>query len=704
MAASVNVPSPPTTEDTLGDQLQARTHQQALLVEVNATLAGAIDVEAVLGQILSRLKARTRIADASIYLLDPEDHLLRCAVGNSSPTVEANRPLALDGPGLIAQAARTAEGVYVPDVVEAARPLHGDSRIRSEYATPLLRGSNVLGALDIVSDHPDGIRAVTRKLVDQIAAQAALAIERSELYKKLRASEQRFRWIFEQTHFGIALCNLHGVFSTVNPAFAQLLGYEAEELRGKLDSDLTHPEDRPESLGRTQLLREGQATQVSMEKRYLRKSGESVWCTTIVSLIRGSAGHPAYFLAMVENISERKRAEEERARLQEQLFQAQKMEAIGTLAGGLAHDFNNFLGVILGFASLVRLRLRPQDPLQEPVRMIEQSAEYAADLTRQLLGLVRHEEHQPEPVNVREIMDRVAKIVTRTFDRRIRVETRLAPELPPVQADASQLEQAVLNLCINARDAMATGGKLTLETCVATLGSEDSLRPAQHPPGDYVRIAVKDTGRGMDPQVMRRIFEPFFTTKEAGEGSGLGLAMVYRIVQDHGGIIHVESQVGQGSEFTIFLPVVQRPAESSKRKEPGEVRRGSGTVLVVDDEPMVLAFAEQGLKKLGYNVLTAANGKRACEIYASQAGEVGCVLLDMVMPEISGLETYQKLREINPQARVILSSGYSMDKIARQALDMGAADFLGKPYSLEKLSLTLRRIYADWGAGAKGEI
>jgi signal transduction histidine kinase/CheY-like chemotaxis protein len=384
-------------------------------------------------------------------------------------------------------------------------------------------------------------------------------------------------------------------------------------------------------------------------------------------MLRDPDGEPAGFLEITEDISERKRGDEELARLREELAQAQKMEAIGSLASGLAHDFNNFLGVILGCGSLMRLRLPPGDPLQEFLQMIEQSAESAADLARQLLALAQPELHLRLPVTVAEVLERVVKIVKRTFDRRIRVETRFAPELPAVEADVAQIEHAILNLCLNARDAMPGGGTLTLESSLVTLRTEDSLRPAQCQPGDYVRVMVKDTGLGIDPMVMPRLFQPFFTTKEPGRGSGLGLAIVHQTVRNHGGFVRVESEVVHGSEFQVYLPAVQQPARPLTAKSPAQVQYGSGTVLVVDDEPLVLAFVERGLQKLGYNVIAVDNGRRACEIYASRTQEIEYVLLDLVMPEVSGLETYQKLREINPQVRVILSSGYSLEKFAQEA-------------------------------------
>ncbi|PYV08696.1 MAG: hypothetical protein DMG23_12910 [Acidobacteria bacterium] len=265
--------------------------------------------------------------------------------------------------------------------------------------------------------------------------------------------------------------------------------------------------------------------------------------------------------------------------------------------------------------------------------------------------------------------------------------------MPSVEADAHELDHAILNLCINARDAMPEGGTLTLGASVVNLGPQDPLRPPECSPGEYVRVAVEDTGLGMEPEVKAHLFEPFFTTKEPGRGSGLGLAMVYRIVTNHKGFVHAESEVVRGSKLSLYLPAVHPPPQPFTQKLPAEVQEGSGTVLVVDDEPMVLAFAERGLEKLGYRVLTAETGRRACEIYASRAQDIDCVLLDMVMPEISGFETYRKLREINPQVKVILSSGYSVEGVARNALEMGAADFIGKPYTLETLSRVLKRAH-----------
>jgi len=690
-------PSPPVCEcgeakasegGAGGKEREGEALLLCLLAEVNASLAGALDAETVLGQILARLREKTGLAHASIYLLNSHERLLRCATESGHPTPEPYRPLAYEGPGVVAWVARAAQAVYLPEVQKDPRYLCANPSTQSEYAVPLRVGSNLLGVLDTESDEPDGIGAMMRHAVDQFALPAALAIERSELYKMLRSSEELFRSLFEQGQIGMALCNLQGEFSTVNPAFARMLGYEPEELWGKRHAEVTHPEDRQDSAQRVEQLLRGPTPGRTLEKRYLHKSGEAIWCALTLSLIRDPLGQPVHLLAMIQDMREGKRVEEERARLQAQLFQAQKMEAIGTLAGGIAHDFNNLLGVILGFASIVRLRLSPADPALESIKMIEQSAEHAADLAQQLLGLARQGEQEAAPVRVADILSRVVKIVTRTFDRRIQVQARLGPGSPWVEGE---LEQAILNLCINARDAMPEGGMLALDTSVVRLTPDDPLRPAHCPSGEYVRVAVQDTGTGIDPRAMERIFDPFFTTKEAGKGSGLGLTMVYGIVSGHGGFVRVESEVGRGSTFTLYLPAARAPGEQYARKKTPQLAHGTGTVLVVDDEPMVLAFAEQGLKKLGYQVLTAEDGKRACEVYRPRAAEIDYVLLDLIMPELSGLETYRRLREVNPQVKVILSSGYSTGEIAREARESGATCFIGKPYTLEALSLALKK-------------
>ncbi len=394
---------------------------------------------------------------------------------------------------------------------------------------------------------------------------------------------------------------------------------------------------------------------------------------------------------LLQGPGERKEAEAECAQLRELLMRTQKLAALGKLVGGLAHEFNNLLGVIMGFASLLRAGLVPDDPLQGHVRMIEQSGERAADLICQLSGYTRQELPPPQPQRADEVLQRVVKIVSQTFDRRVRVETRCASDLPWIEAHPGEVEQMILNLCLNARDAMPEGGSLVLEATQVSLRPEDAARPAHCPPGPYVRLAVQDSGVGIEPRVLTHIFEPFFTTKDAGKGSGLGLSMVDTMVRSQGGFVRAESEAGCGSRFTLFLPALCHLRQSAEGAAQARgLTTGSGTILVVDDEPMVLAFVQEGLRKLGYRVLTADSGARALELYAGHAAEIDCVLLDLILPVMSGLEVYRRLRALNPSGRVIFSTGYANSPLLREARAAGGTFFLHKPYTLEELGRALQ--------------
>ena len=684
--------APRQDQDIVEAEVRSWGHNLRLLVEVNSAVALAADEEAVSGHILDRLREATHLACASVYRLIPEERLLRCVAENGCLMLEANRVLSLDGPGAVPRAARTGEAIYVPAVTRGLTTCPGDATIQSEYAVPLLVGPTVVGVLDIESDQPDGIRAVTRKLIDQVAHQIALALERGNLSRKLHASEERFRSIFEQGHVGVGVAELDGEIVAVNPALAKLVGFEPDELLGRHYTELIRPEDRESSLEGVRQLTESQRPTATVELRLRHKSAEVVWGMTTFLLIRDDSGSPLHLVVMVHDTTRWRQAEAEWARLREQLSHLQKMEAVGALAGGIVHDFNNLLGVIRGYVSLTRLRLRRDDPMQEPIGMIEQSAERAAELARELLLFSRREARKVKRLDLADIVSRVLKIVSQTFDRHIAIETHLTQGLPWIEGDPGELELAILNLCINARDAMPAGGTLTLETSATVLGREDLPRSALSAPGEYVRLVIRDTGVGMDPQVLERAFEPYFTTKEAGQGSGLGLAMVNAVVSQHGGFVRAQSQPGSGSEFSVSFPAATRPGEKSAEPPPAKVERGVGTVLVVDDEPFIRAFAEDALKELGYQVLIVEDGNRACEIFAARFSDVDYVILDMIMPGLDWRETLQKLRSINPHVRVVLSSGYSGGTVARQAVEAGAQEFLAKPYTVEKLASTLNRV------------
>jgi PAS domain S-box-containing protein len=380
----------------------------------------------------------------------------------------------------------------------------------------------------------------------------------------------------------------------------------------------------------------------------------------------------------------------ERKRLEAQLQQAQKMEAIGTLAGGIAHDFNNVLMAIQGRTSLMLLNIDHDHPHFEHLGGTEDMVQRGAELTGQLLGFARGGKYEVKATDLNELIEKSCEMFGRT-KREIRIHTKHQKEIWPVEVDRGQIEQVLLNLYVNAWQAMPHGGDLYVETSNVVLDN-NYTKPFGADPGDYVKISVTDTGTGMDEATRQRIFDPFFTTKEMGRGTGLGLASAYGIVNNHGGIINVYSEKGKGSTFNIFLPASKRRATVRKRKVAEKILKGTETVLLVDDERAIVDVGEEMLEKMGYTVLVAGSGKEAVEVYTQHMQEIDLVVLDMVMPDMGGGETYDKMKEKNPYVKVILSSGYSIDGEAAEILERGCDAFIQKPFNMKELSGKIREI------------
>jgi two-component system cell cycle sensor histidine kinase/response regulator CckA len=378
--------------------------------------------------------------------------------------------------------------------------------------------------------------------------------------------------------------------------------------------------------------------------------------------------------------------------MEAQFLQAQKMEAIGTLAGGIAHDFNNLLMVIQGNASLMLLNVDPSHPHYEMLLGIVKQVQSGSKLTNQLLGYARKGRYEVKPFQLNQLVEETSKAFGRTR-REITVHRELADDLFPIEGDLGQIEQILMNLFVNAADAMPEGGNIFLRTI--NIPHEDMKGKLYNPkPGDYVLLTVTDTGIGMDPKTAERIFEPFFTTKELGRGTGLGLASVYGIVKGHGGYVDVESEKGRGTTFKIYLPASKREVYKTI-EPPGHISKGTGTILLVDDEEMVLEVGEKLLKAMGYHVLTAREGREAIEVYKKHRETVDLVLLDIIMPNMKGGEVFDCLKEINPDIKVLLSSGYSIDGEASKILERGGKGFIQKPFDMERLSETIRAILGN---------
>jgi PAS domain S-box-containing protein len=416
--------------------------------------------------------------------------------------------------------------------------------------------------------------------------------------------------------------------------------------------------------------------------RWIARDGRVVWVEGHSTVICDNQGNPVGMRGVTTDITARKEAERDRAQLEEQLRQAQKIDSIGRLAGGVAHDFNNILTAIRGYADLMLLELAPGDPMRSSVTEISRAGERAADLTRQLLAFSRRQLLQPRVLALNSLIADSIKMLKRLLGEDIELVTLLDPELGNVKADAGQMEQVILNLALNARDAMPQGGKLTLETRNVILQEEYAQKHFSLQPGSYIMMTISDIGCGMDPQTLSHIFEPFFTTKEPGKGTGLGLSTVYGIVQQSGGSIWVYSEPGRGTTFKIYLPRIEEPLdEAGEKRIESDNPRGSETILVVEDDEIVRKLTCQALRRYGYQVMEAANGIEALLACEKHPESIPLMITDVVMPQISGPELATRLRLLHPETQVLYISGYTDDAVVRHGLLDAALYFLQKPFT-----------------------
>jgi len=513
--------------------------------------------------------------------------------------------------------------------------------------------------------------------------------ERKQAEKVLQASEERFRLLVGQVKdYAILMLDPEGRVMSWNEGAQRIKGYGAEEIIGRHFSCFYTKEDIALQLPKKELLGAAQEGRFEDEGWRVRKDGSRFWANVIITALRDEKGNLRGFSKVTRDITERKQ-------LELQLLHAQKMEAVGRLAGGVAHDFNNLLTIINGYSEMMLDDLEAQDPKRSNLQEIKKAGERAAALTRQLLAFSRQQVLEPRVLDLNAAVADMDKMLRRLIGEDIDLVTSHGAELGQVKADPGQIEQVIMNLAVNARDAMPKGGKLTIETSNVDLDENYSQRHVQVAPGSFVMVAVTDTGCGMDQETQAKIFEPFFTTKEIGKGTGLGLATVYGIVKQSGGFIWVYSEIGRGTTFKIYLPRVQ---EVPATVEPSIARpapdRGSETILVVEDEESLRTLVRTVLRANGYLVLEASRGEEALQICKHQDGIIHLMLTDMVMPQMSGRELATRVARVRPETKVLFMSGYTDNAVVHQGgLDEGTP-FIQKPFTPDTLTRKVREVLA----------
>jgi two-component system cell cycle sensor histidine kinase/response regulator CckA len=679
------------------EEFLQRDERYRRLMEVSRIIGSTLNIDDVYDRFAREVKTLISFDRISVNLINLQDYTFThaYAAGADVPGRRVGTVVSLEGSAaeevLRLRSTLWVQGQNRAEVAArfpALVPVF-EAGFRSSILVPLISQNQVIGILNIGSRQPDVYSSSDISLAEGIAAQMAGAIANSRLYagvrraeEALRVSEEKYRTLVENAAEAIFIIQDEKI-KFANPRAIALSGLTAEEISRMPFTELIHPDDFEIAMERYRRRIQGEDIPGTQAYRYLNKSGEVLWVQMNSVLITWE-GRPAT-LHFARDLTQEKK-------LEAQFQMSQKMEAIGTLAGGIAHDFNNLLMGIQGHISLMLFDLDSSHPHYESLKKIEEQVKSGANLASQLLAFARRGKYEAKATDLNQIVQQSSGMFERT-KKEIKLFRKYQEKIWPVEVDRNQIEQVLLNLYVNAWQAMQEGGELYLETQNITLGS-DYIKPFAVQPGKYVRISVRDCGVGMDKKTAARIFEPFFTTKEMGRGTGLGLASVYGIVKNHGGFITVYSEVGHGTTFHIYLPASEKEI-AEERKLPREILGGKETVLLVDDEETIVEVIEKALLLTGYKVLVARGGEEAVQVFKKNRERIDIVILDMIMPGMGGGKVFDALRAIQPGVKVVLSSGYSIDGEASQIMARGCNGFIQKPFGIKELSQKIREVMGE---------
>ncbi len=576
--------------------------------------------------------------------------------------------LPADDPGIVAT---TAEGFQTLGA-------------RSVVSIPLMRHGMFGGALVIAGkETPFAVNKIG--LLQAFGNQISVALQNASLFGQLKQSERLYADLYEYSPDMYHSVDARGIIRSCNYTESQMLGYDKAEIIGHHLFEI-YPRGYHDNVQRhlDSIFTEGKELR-GIEEQVERSDGTLIDVSLNTSLVRDPEGRPVLARMVLRDISERKKMEEK-------ILQAQKIDSIGHLAGGIAHDFNNILTAILGSASIMRRKIKDDQRWLKYVDLIETTSRRGAAVTRQLLTFARKSQTTFQPVDLNTIVEQTLRLFEATSPKTIHVKCTLAGEPMIVEGDEGQLQQSILNLCLNARDAMPDGGVLVLNCRPVYVDAEHARQFADGKPGQYVLLSIADSGLGIPPHVLQRIYEPFFTTKEQGKGTGLGLSVVYGVVRSHNGYIHVESEVNSGTIFTIYLPRGADARMSRQARRAGELRGGNERILLVEDEISIGEIGSDILKDLGYDIEVAHNGREAMQLLERARKPFQLVILDMNMPRMGGRATFERIREQFPDLKILVCSGYSATMIDDGLFARAIDGFIQKPYELEDIAMKIRDV------------